>query len=141
MIALVFGLFFLLVDWYFFQPITSVSRDWNPLPQRLFRWGYWVPSALSVAAMLWWTFDDPFRYSATFRNWIITALFATYFSKLAGVLVLMAGDLVRGIRWVAAQVSPGPRTTGEGEVMSRSAFLSTAEKGKNTIRLLCIINI
>ncbi|MFM7194307.1 MAG: metallophosphoesterase [Bacteroidota bacterium] len=126
MIALVFGLFFLLVDWYFFQAITSVSRDWNPLPQRLFRWGYWVPSVLSVAAMLWWTFDDPFRYSATFRNWVITALFATYFSKLAGVLVLMAGDLVRGIRWVVAMVSPGQPAAGEGPVMSRSEFLSTA---------------
>lgn len=126
MIALVFGLFFLLVDWYFFQAIASVSRNWDPLPQRVLRWGYWLPSALSVAAMLWWTFDDPFRYSATFRNWVITALFATYFSKLAGVLVLMAGDLVRGIRWVADQLARGQRTTGEGPVMSRSAFLSTA---------------
>jgi len=126
MIALVFACFFFLVDWYFYQAITAVSRDWQPMPQRLFRWGYWVPSALSIVAMLWWTFDDPFRYSATFRNWVITALFATYFSKLAGVLVLLAGDLFRGMRWMVNRLTPAPAQAVPGEVMSRSAFLSTA---------------
>ena len=126
MIAIVFACFFFVVDWYFFQAITAVSRNWDPLPQRLFRWGYWVPSVLSIVAMLWWTFDDPFRYSATFRNWVITGLFATYFSKLAGVVVLMAGDLFRGVRWVVTRLSPAPIEPVPGEVMSRSAFLSTA---------------
>lgn len=126
MTALVFACFFLLIDWYFFQAVSAFTASWSEWPKRIVRWGYWVPSVLSVAAMLWWTFDDPFRYSAAFRNWVITGLFATYFSKLAGVVVMLAGDAWRGIQWLVMKLNPAEAEHSSGEVMSRSAFLSSA---------------
>src|SRR4051812_15690499 len=93
-----FTLFFLIVDAYVFQAVVNVSKDWSPLWRNIARYGFWVPTMLSVAALLWWAFDDPYRVSANVRNWIITGLVATYFSKMFGVLVLFIDDIQRGVR-------------------------------------------
>lgn len=125
MIAFVFGVFFLLIDWYFYQAIKVVSENWSLSVRQSFRFVFWIPSVLSLAVMLWWTFDDPFRYSAQIRNWIITALMATYFSKLLGVMVLLIGDLGRMVRYIVSALKPsaGPPPVNETALIPRSEFL------------------
>jgi predicted MPP superfamily phosphohydrolase len=91
----------------------------------VFRIGFWVPTLLSVLALLWWAFDDPYRYSANFRNWMITGLVATYFSKMFGVLFLFVDDLQRGVRWMASLFGESSSKL-PGEAISRSEFLSKA---------------
>ena len=54
MIALVFALVFLIVDYYFFQAVLNVSKTWSPLWKSVARYSFWVPTALSFVAMLWW---------------------------------------------------------------------------------------
>ena len=76
--------------------------------------------------MLWWAFDNPYRYSAGFRNWVITGLFATYFSKLFGVLVLIVDDGQRLVKWAAQYFYKGAEGNLPGEAISRSDFLSKA---------------
>jgi predicted MPP superfamily phosphohydrolase len=76
--------------------------------------------------MLWWAFDDPYRYSANFRNWVITGLVATYFSKLFGVVVLIIDDGQRLVKWVAQFFYRGAEGNLPGDPISRSAFLSKA---------------
>ena len=76
--------------------------------------------------MLWWAFDNPYRYSANFRNWVITGLFATYFSKLFGVIVLLVDDGQRLVKWIAHYFYKGTESSLPGEVISRSEFLSKA---------------
>lgn len=128
MIAFIFGIFFLLIDWYFYQAVKVVSENWTPGGRQIFRIAFWIPSILSLAAMLWWTFDDPFRHSAQVRNWIITALMATYFSKLLGVVVLLIGDLGRMVQYIISAWKPSsvPPPTGEVALMPRSEFLGKA---------------
>ena len=89
MIALFFALIFFLIDLYFYQAVVQVTANLSSRTRTVLRFAFWIPSVLSVLAMLWWTFDNPFRYSANLRNWIITGLMATYFSKIVGVLFLM----------------------------------------------------
>jgi predicted MPP superfamily phosphohydrolase len=118
-----FTLFFLVVDAYIFQAVVNVSKDWSPLWKNIARYGFWIPTILSVSALLWWAFDDPYRYSANFRNWVITGLFATYFSKMFGVIVLFIDDIQRGVRWVFNQFQKNSSNL-PGEAITRSDFLS-----------------
>jgi predicted MPP superfamily phosphohydrolase len=126
MTALFFAIIFLIVDYYFFQAVINVSKNWSPLWKLAARYSFWIPTVLSILAMLWWTFDDPYRYSASFRNWVITGLVATYFSKLFGVIVLLVDDGQRLVRWVVQYFNKGADGNLPGEAISRSEFLSKA---------------
>jgi uncharacterized protein len=119
-----FTLFFLIVDIYLFQAVLTVSKDWSSAWKNTVRYGFWLPTALSIAALLWWAFDDPYRYSANFRNWVITGLVGTYFSKLFGVIILFIDDIQRGVRWVIQLFQKGSASSLPGEAITRSEFLS-----------------
>ena len=88
-----FGLLFLVIDYYVFQAIKIVSEDWSPVSTNIVRIGFWVPTVLSIGALLWWTLGDPYQVSAGTRNWILTGLVAMYFSKVFAVVVLFIEDL------------------------------------------------
>ena len=120
----IFIFIFLTIDYYFFQGVLVASKSWNPLWKSLIRYGFWIPTILTVLALLWWTFDDPYRYSSNFRNWIITGIVATYFSKIVGILFLLTDDLQRGARWLFSLFKNDSSNTSAGEVISRSEFLS-----------------
>jgi uncharacterized protein len=124
MIALVFALFFVVVDYYFFQAIINVSKSWSPVWKMAARYSFWIPTALSILAMLWWAFDNPYNYSASFRNWVLTGLFASYFSKLFGVVVLFLDDGQRSFRWAYQYFNKGADGDLPGDLISRSDFLS-----------------
>ena len=126
MTLLFFGIFFLLLDYYFFQGIMVASKNWSPLWKNTIRYGFWVPTVLSLVALLWWAFGDPYKYSANFRTWMLTGLVTTYFSKFFGILFLFADDLQRGVKWAAQFFYKGSDSKLPGEVISRSEFLSQA---------------
>lgn len=124
MTLFVFVLLLLTIDYYFFQGVLAASKNWTPLWKGIIRYGFWIPTVLSIMALLWWTFDDPYRYSANFRNWIITGIVATYFSKIVGILFLFVDDLQRGIRWAMSLFQKSSPANSAGEVITRSEFLS-----------------
>lgn len=127
MTLVIFLAIFILIDLYVFQAVLNVSKSW-PLPwKELLRYGFWVPTVLCVMALFWWTFADPYTISAGMRNWILTGLFATYFSKIFGVFFLLIDDTQRLVRWVAKYYTKDTATPATpGEVISRSQFLSQA---------------
>ncbi len=124
MTLLFFLVAFLLIDFYVFQAVSNVSKDLSTTWKAVVRYGFWIPTVLCAAALFWWTFGDPYKISAGTRNWIITGLFATYFSKLFAVFFLFIDDLQRLVRWMAKAFYKGPSNALPGEVISRSEFLS-----------------
>lgn len=124
MTLLFFGILFLLIDIYVFQAVLNVSKNWSPLWKAVARYGFWVPTVLSFAALAWWAFADPYKISAGMRNWIVTGLVGIYFSKLFAVIFLLIDDLQRLVRWVAKQFTKGPSDGIPGEAITRSEFLS-----------------
>ena len=133
MTLLFFLIAFLLIDLYVFQAVLNVSKGW-PVPWKaVAHYGFWVPTIFGVAALCWWTFSDPYKISAGMRNWILTGLFATYFSKLFGVFFLLIDDAQRLVRWVANYFSKQPANALPGEVISRSQFLTNAAMLATTI--------
>jgi uncharacterized protein len=121
-----FVIAFLLIDIYVFQAVLNVSKSWPSPWKPLARYGFWIPTLLCIAAMTWWTVADPYKISAGLRNWIITGLFATYFSKLFGVFFLLIDDAQRLVRWVAKYFTKDANTALPGEVITRSQFLTNA---------------
>jgi predicted MPP superfamily phosphohydrolase len=124
MTLLVFTIFFLLVDYYLFQAILTVSNNWSPLWKNIIRYGFWVPTILCIAALMWWTFGDPYRYGSGVRNWIITGIVATYFSKIFGILFVFVDDLQRGVKWLANFFYKGGPEQLPGNKIPRSEFLA-----------------
>lgn len=121
-----FILFFLIIDYYFFQAVLVVSKNWSPLWKNAVRYGFWIPTVLSVSALVWWAFGDPYQFSSNVRNWIITGIISSYFPKVIGILFLLVDDLQRGVRWVIALFQKSTTPSSAGEVISRSEFLSKA---------------
>ena len=126
MTVLFFILFFLIIDYYFFQAVLVVSKNWSPLWKNAVRYGFWIPTVLSVSALVWWAFGDPYQFSSNVRNWIITGIISSYFPKVIGILFLLVDDLQRGVRWVIALFQKSTTPSSAGEVISRSEFLSKA---------------
>ncbi|WP_276369906.1 metallophosphoesterase [Chryseolinea sp. H1M3-3] len=118
-------LFFLIVDYYVFQAVLTVSQNWSTPWKYLFRYGFWVPTLISIVVLLGWFVGDPYKWSATVKTWVITYLFAIYFSKLFAVIVLFAEDMSRGVRQVIAYFTKYSDAPVSGaETITRSEFLS-----------------
>ncbi len=117
-------LFFLLVDYYFYQGVLVASQNWSPAWKSGVRIGFWIPTAFCFLAVMWWTFGNQYYFTATTRSFIITGVVATYFSKVLGLIVLFTDDIQRGVRWVVNFFRAGADTTIAGPVIPRSEFLS-----------------
>lgn len=118
--------FFLAVDAYLFQAVIRVSEHWSPEWKKAVRYGFWIPTVLSIGGLLWWMFADPYRFTSGMRNWLLTGLFATYFSKIFGILFLFTDDIQRGVRWVARLFNPDVSGSSPGPAIPRSEFLAKA---------------
>jgi uncharacterized protein len=117
-------LLFLAIDYYVFQAILMVSKEWSPLWKNILRYGFWIPTVLSITAITWWTLGDPYTSSAGFRNWILTGLVGIYFSKLFAVVILFIDDLYRGAKWLVNFFYKGADGNTPGDAITRSEFLS-----------------
>ncbi len=124
MALFLFIIFFLLTDYYFFQGVLSASKNWSDGWRNGVRIGFWIPTALCILAVFWWTFGDPYTFGANTRSFIITGIVATYFSKILGILILFSDDLQRGIRWAVNYFSKGADRNLAGPIIPRSEFLS-----------------
>lgn len=133
MTFIIFIVVFLIIDLYLFQAVIAVSEHWPLTWKKIIRYGFWIPTILSFSALFWWTFGDPYQYNAGVRNWIITGLVATYFSKIFGVLFVFADDLQRGVQWVANFLYRGAGEELPGKAIPRSEFLTKAALIATTI--------
>ncbi len=124
MTIFLFILIFLVIDYYFFQAVLIVSRDWSTLWKSIIRYGFWLPTIFSISALLWWTFGDPYSINSNTRNWLITGIVSSYFPKVVGIIFLLIDDLQRGVRWVFSFFQKSSSTPSTGEVITRSEFLS-----------------
>ena len=116
-----------LIDYYLFQAVLAVSRNWSPLWKNIIRYGFWIPTLISLGAVLWYNLSDPYRINRDVWIWLRTFVFGTYLSKFIGIIFVFIDDLQRGFRWVVSLFYRGP--SGEnlpGETITRSEFLTKA---------------
>lgn len=117
-------IFLLLIDYYVFQAVFFVSKDWSVLLKGFFRYGFWVITALTTVAILWYYYGDPYKYGSTLRNLVLTGVFMAYFSKLFAVFFILMDDVQRGVRWFVQFFNKGVEGSTEGTPITRSEFLT-----------------
>lgn len=113
----------LVIDYYLFQAVITVSKDWSQPAKSIIRIGFWIPTILSVAALIWWNFANPDTPGPQVRNWVRVAVMGIYLSKFFGILVVFMDDIQRGVRWVAGLFSPSTEPS-PGHLIPRSEFLA-----------------
>jgi uncharacterized protein len=133
MVMFIALLIFFLIDYYVFQAVLVVSKDWSPLWKNSLRIGFWIPSALALGAVVWWAFGDPYKMTHQVRTIVFTGLIGLYISKIFGVLVLFAEDIFRGLKWVANYFYKGTDESLPGVSISRSEFISKTALVASTI--------
>lgn len=118
-------LFLLLLDFYVFQAVLTVSKNWSGGIRIFFRYGFWIITGITTAAILWYYYGDPYKYGAQLRNLVLTGVFIAYFSKLFAVIFVLFDDIQRGARWIVSYFQSGSTTTpSEGKTIPRSEFLA-----------------
>lgn len=115
-----------LIDFYVYQAVITVSKNWPSLGKNVARYGFWIFTAITFFAILWYAYGDPYRYGSQVRNLVLTGIFMVYFSKIFAVLFVIIDDLQRGVRWVAEYVQRDTSTPSSGTPIPRSEFLAKA---------------
>lgn len=115
-----------LIDLYVYQAIATVSKDWPVLYKNIVRYGFWIFTALTFTAVLWYAYSDPYKYGSQLRNLVLTAVFMVYFSKLFGVLFVLIDDVQRAVRWVVDYFQRDASKPSAGNTIPRSEFLAKA---------------
>lgn len=126
MSVIVLLIIFGLIDYYLFQAVLTVSRNWSPLWKAFLRYGFWIPTVISVGAVLWYNLSDPYKLDRDIWGWLRTFIFGVYFSKTIGILFVFIDDLQRGFRWIVSLFYRGSSESLPGEAISRSEFLTKA---------------
>lgn len=115
-----------LIDVYVFQAILTFSKDWSVGAKNTVRIGFWIFTAVTFAAILWYAYGDPYKYGTQLRNLVLTGIFMIYFSKIFGVLVVLIDDVQRGVRWIVQYFQYNGNSNSSGTPIPRSEFLAKA---------------
>lgn len=115
-----------LIDLYVYQAIAMVSKDWPVVYKNIVRYGFWIFTALTFTAILWYAYSDPYKYGSQLRNLVLTGVFMVYFSKLFGVLFVLIDDGQRAVRWVVDYFQRDASKPSTGNTIPRSEFLAKA---------------
>ena len=94
--------FMLLIDWYVWQAVKTVSRSATESTQRVIAivyWGFTVASLLLYVAM---QFLPPDTLGKNTRTFLWAGIAIPYFSKIFAVLIIFIDDLGRLFRWIVS---------------------------------------
>jgi len=121
----------LLLDFYVYQAIKVVIQPLSDKWRVFIQYGYWVISILTLAALLSFPFIQVLQTSKIFRNYIFAILVGLFLAKLVGSLFFLTDDIRRMVLWTVSKVfrNTGGQFLGDGQLISRSAFLSWAGLG------------
>lgn len=116
----------LLLDWYVFQAVKTVTQPLGEKWRMLIHGAFWVISALTIVSILCFPFIPALQQSKIFRNYVFAILVGLFLAKLLGSVFFLTDDLRRGALWLIAKVfgNSGGDMLAEGQSLSRSTFLS-----------------
>lgn len=115
-----------LLDFYVFQAIKTVSNSTSEKTRMIVLTGYWVISACTLITLLSFPYIQALQTSKVFRNYVFAILAGLFFSKLLGSVFFLVDDFRRIAMWITAKIFPstGAHFADEGGGISRSIFLS-----------------
>lgn len=115
-----------LLDFYVFQILKSVSQSASPKTRSIIFISYWT---LSVAALVILFILPLFQldYSRSVRSTVFAIAIGLFLAKLIAAVFFLIDDIRRGIQWLVGKVffrnTEGEQIQGEDKI-SRSVFLN-----------------
>ena len=116
----------LLLDFYFYQVLKSVSKSFSPTARSLFIGAFGIIALLSLIGILLIFFGPADLLSRKLKSYVLAISIGFFFAELIGVLFFIIDDIRRFIQWVAGKFIY-QRTEIEDiadNKISRSLFLS-----------------
>ena len=118
----------LLLDFYAFQAVKTITASLNTKTRLYVHTAYWVLTVATIAVLLAFAFFHSFQVSKFFRNYVFAILVGLFIAKLIGVLFFAIDDIRRFFTWVIKKFSSNKNdivsTTTNENYISRSVFLS-----------------
>ena len=90
----------LLIDWYVFQAIKTVSRSATENTQRIIAIAFWGFTAVSLLLYVIMQLVPPDSISRNMRTFMWAVIAIPYFSKIFAVLIILIDDIGRFFRWI-----------------------------------------
>lgn len=122
----VIALIMLLLDFYVFQAVRTVSQTLSERTRTIIHLAYWVVSICTLLALLSFPYIQLLQNSKFYRNYVFAILVGLFFAKLIAALFFLTDDLRRVALWLMGKIFPGTgaqyMNTGGG--IPRSTFLS-----------------
>ncbi len=119
--------FVLLLDWYVFQAIRTLTFGLPDRNRTIIHSMYWCVSILSIGFLLFLPlfFSKPGPHYA--RSTIFAIIAGLFFSKIIASLFFLTDDLRRVVQWIGVKFFTRTSSIAAGgDLMSRSVFLSWA---------------
>lgn len=119
--------FVLLLDWYVFQAIRTLTFGLPDRNRTIVHSMYWCVSILSIGFLLFLPlfFSKPGPHYA--RSTIFAIIAGLFFSKIIASLFFLTDDLRRVVQWIGVKFFTRTSSiVAGGDLMSRSVFLSWA---------------
>jgi predicted MPP superfamily phosphohydrolase len=116
----------LLLDFYVYQALKSVTQNSSDKTRLMIHIGYWVVSGVTLLLLMAFPYIQALQTSKIFRNYIFAILIGLFFAKLIASIFFLTDDVRRGSVFMLGKVLPstGAQFMGEGNAIPRSMFLS-----------------
>ena len=130
----IIGAIMLLLDFYVFQALKTVTQNINEKSRLVIYITYWLITGLTLVVLSAYPFIQFLQTSKLFRNYIFAIIIGLFFAKLVGSVFFLTDDLRRGSLFLLSKVLPdtGARFMDEGNAIPRSSFLSWIGLGIGT---------
>ncbi len=130
----IIGAIMLLLDFYVFQALKTVTQNSNEKSRLVIYITYWLITGLTLVVLSAYPFIQFLQTSKLFRNYIFAIIIGLFFAKLVGSVFFLTDDLRRGSLFLLSKVLPdtGARFMDEGNAIPRSSFLSWLGLGIGT---------
>ncbi len=116
----------LVLDFYFFQAIKSVSENLSPKVKSIIYIVYWSVTLLAVIGFLLFVLTEQQYLGKKIRTYLFSIIIGLFIAKLAAVLFFLIDDLRRGIQYIVSKLffNNTDINTMNEDGISRSTFLS-----------------
>lgn len=124
--SLIFVVIMLLIDWYVFIVIKSLSQNASPKTRAIIYTTFWIISGISVAFIALLPHIHYQAWQRPYRTYVFAIIIGLFIAKFISTFFFLIDDLRRGLQWVSSKVffkNTEVETFGDGAI-PRSTFLS-----------------
>ena len=119
--------FMILLDFYVFQIIKSVSQSAGARTRSVIYISYWGISVMALVVLFVLPYFNPDSYSKSVRSTVFAVIIGLFLGKLVASIFFLVDDIRRGIQWLVGKTyfrdTEGEQIQG-GDKITRSIFLN-----------------